>query len=118
MQKIRNEFLCTFLAIAVLLGEQIFVHSRACYCYIISQKHNHWHHLHPGAGNCFIIALVHLTHFDKWRRRRCLSMHTISFSSLNKNTKCPIDAHCHRHCREDLRIINVCIEFPMHSWCL
>ena len=37
---------------------------------------------------------------------------------LNKNTKCPIDDHCHRHCREDLRIINVCIEFPMHSWCL
>ena len=23
----------------------------------------------------------------------------------NKNTKCPIDAHCHRHCRKDLRII-------------
>ena len=36
----------------------------------------------------------------------------------NKNTKCPIDAHCHRHCRKDLRIINVCKEFPMHSWCL
>ena len=23
----------------------------------------------------------------------------------NKNTKCPIDAHCHRHCRKDLRIL-------------
>ena len=23
---------------------------------------------------------------------------------LNKNTKCPIDAHCHRHCRKDPRI--------------
>jgi len=23
----------------------------------------------------------------------------------NKNTKCPIDAHCHRHCRRDPRII-------------
>ena len=22
----------------------------------------------------------------------------------NKNTKCPIDAHCHRHCRGDPRI--------------
>ena len=22
----------------------------------------------------------------------------------NKNTKCPIDAHCHRHCRRDPRI--------------
>ena len=22
----------------------------------------------------------------------------------NKNTKCPIDAHCHHHCRRDLRI--------------
>ena len=22
----------------------------------------------------------------------------------NKNTKCPLDAHCHRHCRGDLRI--------------
>ena len=23
----------------------------------------------------------------------------------NKNIKCPIDAHCHRHCRKDLRIL-------------
>ena len=23
---------------------------------------------------------------------------------VNKNTKCPIDAHCHRHCRKDSRI--------------
>ena len=23
---------------------------------------------------------------------------------VNKNTKCPIDAHCHRHGRKDLRI--------------
>ena len=23
---------------------------------------------------------------------------------INKNTKCPIDAHCHRHCRRDPRI--------------
>ena len=23
---------------------------------------------------------------------------------MNKNTKCPIDAHCHRHCRRDPRI--------------
>ena len=22
----------------------------------------------------------------------------------NKNAKCPIDAHCHRHCRKDPRI--------------
>ena len=22
----------------------------------------------------------------------------------NKNKKCPIDAHCHRHCRRDTRI--------------
>ena len=29
-----------------------------------------------------------------------------------------VDAHCHRHCRKDLRIINVCIKFPLHSWCL
>ena len=85
MQKIRDEFLCTFLAIAVLLREQIFVHFRACYWYIISKKkHNHWHHLHPGAGNCHIIPLVHLPHFGKCWQRRCLSMHTISFSSLKK----------------------------------
>ena len=23
---------------------------------------------------------------------------------IKKNTKCPIDAHCHRHCRRDPRI--------------
>ena len=28
----------------------------------------------------------------------------------NKNTKCPIDAHCHRHCRRDPRITKDCIE--------
>ena len=28
----------------------------------------------------------------------------------NKNTKCPIDAHCHRHCRRDPRITKYCIE--------
>ena len=28
----------------------------------------------------------------------------------NKNTKCPIDAHCHRHCRKDPRITKDCIE--------
>ena len=28
----------------------------------------------------------------------------------NKNTKCPIDAHCHRHCRRDPRIAKNCIE--------
>ena len=30
--------------------------------------------------------------------------------SNNKNTKCPIDAHCHRHCRKDPRITKDCIE--------
>ena len=29
---------------------------------------------------------------------------------MNKNTKCPIDAHCHRHCRRDPRITKDCIE--------
>ena len=29
---------------------------------------------------------------------------------INKNTKCPIDAHCHRHCRRDPRITKNCIE--------
>ena len=27
----------------------------------------------------------------------------------NKNTKCPIDAHCHRHCRREPRIKKNCI---------
>ena len=31
---------------------------------------------------------------------------------LNTNTKCPIDAHCHRHCRKDPKITKDCIEFP------
>ena len=31
-------------------------------------------------------------------------------SVINKNTKCPIDAHCHRHCRRDPRITKDCIE--------
>ena len=26
------------------------------------------------------------------------------WGKINKNTKCPIDAHCHRHCRKDQRI--------------
>ena len=29
---------------------------------------------------------------------------------FNKNTKCPIDAHCHRHCRRDPRITKDCIK--------
>ena len=29
---------------------------------------------------------------------------------MNKNTKCPIDAHCHRHCRRDPRITQDYIE--------
>ena len=29
---------------------------------------------------------------------------TDAFTNKNKNTKCPIDAHCHRHCRRDPRI--------------
>ena len=33
----------------------------------------------------------------------------------NKNTKCPIDAHCHRHCRKDLRITEDYLEFNMNS---
>ena len=35
----------------------------------------------------------------------------------NKNTKCPIDAHCHRHRRKDLRFTKDCIEFTMNSRC-
>ena len=36
----------------------------------------------------------------------------ISFQEkINKNTKCPTDAHCHRHCRRDPRITKDCIEF-------
>ena len=35
--------------------------------------------------------------------------------SKNKNTKCPIDAHCHRHCRKDLRITEDYLEFNMNS---
>ena len=37
----------------------------------------------------------------------------------NKNTKCPIDAHCHRHRRQDIRITkenlklqNTHVQFP------
>ena len=33
----------------------------------------------------------------------------------NKNTKCPIDAHCHRHCRKDVRITEEHNEFNMNS---
>ena len=35
----------------------------------------------------------------------------------NKNTKCPIDAHCHRHRRKDLRFTKDCIEFLMNFRC-
>ena len=31
---------------------------------------------------------------------------------FNKNTKCPIDAHCHRLCRKGVRITKDCIQFP------
>ena len=43
----------------------------------------------------------------------CLSQ-KISYVK-NKNTKCLIDAHCHRHCRKYLRIIEDYIEFDINS---
>ena len=32
------------------------------------------------------------------------SLNSLTQCKRNKNTKCPIDAHCHRHCRRDPRI--------------
>ena len=42
----------------------------------------------------------------------------VNLFCYNKNTKCPIDAHCHRHCRRDPRITNDCIELGLgsHIW--
>ena len=34
----------------------------------------------------------------------------VTCQERNKNTKCPIDAHCHHHCRKDRRITKDCIE--------
>ena len=34
----------------------------------------------------------------------------LDYFSTNKNTKCPIDSHCHRNCRQDLRVTKDCIE--------
>ena len=38
-----------------------------------------------------------------------------NLACVNKNITCPMNAHCHRHCRKDLRITKNCIEF---SWIL
>ena len=37
---------------------------------------------------------------------------------MNKNTKCPIDAHCHRHCRRDPRIAEKFCKFWASEFCL
>ena len=39
------------------------------------------------------------------------SSHGLSCALLKQEQKCPIDAHCHRHCRRDPRITKDCIKF-------
>ena len=49
--------------------------------------------------------------------RMAVMMTIVGWCWWNKNTKCPIDAHCHRHRRKDLRFTKDCIEFTMNSRC-
>ena len=50
--------------------------------------------------------------FIIWANAQCKSLKSTHMREgvQNKNTKCPIDAHCHRHCRKDPRITKDCIE--------
>ena len=84
-------------------------------------RHSHaWVQLGQDCSTILIMCLWYVSLVVEWAQKKSCSAVKVFIwrekcwwlkrSLSNKNTKCPIDAHCHRYCRRDPRITKDCIE--------
>ena len=67
-------------------------------------------------GRGFEVGRIEDVKVMNWRKslpKKMINAYLGVTFSGNKKTKCPIDAHCHSHCRRDPRISNDCIELEV-----